>query len=134
MSGEKRLDKLLSGMSPELLEGEYVFCSFEDAAYGDLAELQPVAAIREVEGLTLVIAKDIAAAHDIDFDAVFKCITLKVHSSLDAVGLTAAFSKQLARYDISANVVAGFFHDHIFVQTQSADAAMRALSELSMRN
>ena len=131
MSGEKNLQKLLAGMSPELMAGEFVFCCFEKARYGAHSELQPIAAITESEGLTLVISKAKADEHSIDYDSVFSCITLKIHSSLEAVGLTAAFSGKLGDHGISANVIAGFHHDHIFVPQDQARKAMTALAELS---
>ncbi|WP_238326176.1 ACT domain-containing protein [Marinomonas sp. S3726] len=52
---------------------------------------------------------------------------MTVHSSLDAVGLTAAVATKLAEHDISANVIAAYYHDHIFVQKEKADAALQAL-------
>lgn len=131
MTGEKNLDKLLSAMSPALIAGEFVFCSFEKARYGDHSELEPIAAFTESEGLTLVIPKSKADQHGIKYESVFRCITLTVHSSLDAVGLTAAFSSKLAEHGISANVMAGYFHDHIFVQNELAENAMAAISELT---
>ena len=118
-------------MSPELMVGEFVFCCFEKACYGAHAELEPIAAVGEIEGLTLVISRERADEHNISYESVFSCITLKVHSSLDAVGLTAAFSAKLTEYEISANVIAGYYHDHIFVQTNQAENAMTALSELT---
>lgn len=60
-----------------------------------------------------------------------KRITMKIHSSLTAVGFTAAFSKVLTEAGISCNVVAGFFHDHIFVPSERASAAMTTLTSLS---
>lgn len=131
MSGETDLDKLLGAMSPVLMPGEFVFCSFAGAVYGDHAELAPVAAIREDEGLTLVIPRPIADAHRLAYESVFRRITLTVHSSLEAVGLTAAFSRALADHGISANVIAGYYHDHIFVPDTHADQAMSALDALS---
>lgn len=131
MAGETNLEKLLESMSPVLIEGEYVFCSFEKAQYGDHAEMLPIAAISEQEGLTLVIPKSIAEQRGVKYDAVFRGISLEVHSSLEAVGLTAAFAKKLSEYGISANVIAGFYHDHIFVQSVSASQAMAALREMS---
>ncbi len=131
MTGENNLAKLLHAMSPELIAGEFVFCSFEKAGYGDHAELEPIAAFTENEGLTLVITKSNADKHDIRYASVFRCITLNVHSSLDAVGLTAAFSGKLAEHGISANVIAGYFHDHIFVQHEHAEQAIAAISELT---
>jgi hypothetical protein len=61
----------------------------------------------------------------------FKGISLTVHSSLDAVGLTAAFSSKLAEHGISANVFAGYYHDHIFVQSELAQSAIEALNEIA---
>lgn len=131
MSGEKDLQRLLRGMSPRLLAGEFVFCSFKNARYGDHAGLQPVASFAENEGLTLVIPRAKADEQAISYESVFSCITLEVHSDLEAVGLTAAFATQLSQRGISANVIAGYFHDHIFVQQALAQQALAAISELS---
>ena len=131
MTGEKDLEKLLAHMSPELSEVEYVFCTFRDARYGDLLDLEPIAAITESEGLTLVIPKGIADEKSCSYESPFKRITLKIHSSLDAVGLTAAFSHKLSEHGISANVLAGYYHDHIFVQSEVAERAMEALREFA---
>jgi hypothetical protein len=57
-------------------------------------------------------------------------ITLMVHSDLEAVGLTAAFAHALGQAGISCNVVAGAYHDHIFVPFEQALPAMDALIEL----
>jgi len=122
-SGEKDLRKLLKNMSPVLRDGEYVFLTFANARYGEQ--------FVESEGLTLVVPRTSAQNHKLDFDGVFKCITLQVHSSLDAVGLTAVFATTLTEHGISANVIAGFYHDHIFVATQDADQAMSALRKLA---
>ena len=131
MSGETDLEELLARMSPRLLDGEFVFLSFADAGYGDRAELEPVAAVREDEGLTLIVPRHLADAHGLVYESVFRAITLEVHSSLDAVGLTAAFSARLAERGISANVVAGFYHDHVYVQRDAAVSALEALEALS---
>jgi hypothetical protein len=131
MTGEIELDKLLQAISPTLIAGEFVFCSFVKARYGDHAELDPIATVSENEGLTLVVPKSKADKHQIKYESVFKGITLKVHSSLDAVGLTAAFSAKLTEHGISANVIAGYFHDHIFVQSELADKAIAAINELT---
>jgi len=131
MNAEKNLDKLLRDMSPELLPGEFIFCSFENSRYGDHANLQPVACFIEDEGLTLVVPREMADEHALRYESVFSCITLKVHSDLEAVGLTAAFATKLAQQGISANVIAGYFHDHIFVQRELAQKALAALEELT---
>jgi|SaaInl5LU_22_DNA_1037371.scaffolds.fasta_scaffold39677_2 hypothetical protein len=131
MAGETNLTSLLKSMAPSLLAGEYVFVSFANAQYGDHANLQPIAMVHEVEGVTLVVPRDVADEHGLAYHAVFCCITLTVHSSLEAVGLTAAVSAQLASRDISANVVAGYYHDHIFVPAAQAAQAMALLSSMA---
>ncbi|MUI56061.1 ACT domain-containing protein [Aliivibrio fischeri] len=129
MSGVFELDELLKTMKPELLTQEYVFCSVE----GELKEyirLNPIGTFVEQEGLTLVLEKDVAFKANIPSDGVFRQITLTVHSSLDAVGLTAAVSTKLASKGINANVVAAFYHDHIFVPSSKAELALSALKEI----
>ena len=113
------------------MTGEFVFCSFPNARYGNHSDLEPIAAVTENEGLTLVIPKSKADEHKLSYDSVFRGITLEIHSSLNAVGLTAAFSSKLGEHGISANVIAGYFHDHIFVQREHAEKAIAALNEFA---
>lgn len=134
MSGITDINRLLGSIQPVLLADEYIFCTFAKAKYGDYAQLDPIAAYAESEGLTLIINKDTALANDIPFETSYRAITLTVHSSLDAVGLTAAVSTKLAAEGISANVVAAYFHDHIFVPTDRADDAVNALEALQREN
>ncbi len=130
-TGESNLSELLKGMSPALVAGEFVFITIPNGRYGDRAELNPIASFNESEGLTLVVPKALADANSLAYDGVFAAITLQVHSSLEAVGLTAAFSGALAKNDISANVIAGFYHDHIFVPKESSDKAMTTILSLT---
>lgn len=131
MSGETDLGRMLASLSPVLADGEFVFCSFADARYGDHAGLEPIAVIDEPEGLTLVVPKPNADAQALSYATVFRMISLGVHSSLEAVGLTAAFASKLAERGISANVVAGYYHDHLFVPRERAEEAVDALDELA---
>lgn len=131
MQGETDLGKLLASASPQVNDGEFVFLSFLAAQYGDHAHLQPVASIREAEGLTLVVNREVADQYDMAYQSVFKSITLQIHSSLEAVGLTAAFANALADQEISANVIAGFYHDHIFVPRDQVEVAVQALTKMS---
>lgn len=130
MAGEEDLDTLLILLEPSLLPGDFVFCTAANLKYGDFAELQPLASYQEEEGLTLVLAKQSADVAGLAYDSVFNCITLMVHSSLDAVGLTAAVSGKLAANGISANVMAAYHHDHVFVPENKAKLALQLLAEL----
>jgi hypothetical protein len=130
MTGEKGLEKLLTLMAPCVFPDEYVFCVVPDGKYGDYFEYCPVASFMESEGLTLVLTRKNADKAELQYDSIFKRITLEAHSSLEAIGLTAAVSGKLAENGISANVIAGYFHDHIFVQAEKAEKALEFLKEL----
>ena len=129
--GETNLELLLKTMSPVLDNTAYVFCTFETASYGELSHLNPIFSFRESEGLSLIIPQSKADEHVVAYDNTYKKITLEVHSSLEAVGLTAAFAAKLTEHGLSANVVAGYFHDHIFIRSDVANQAITALQELS---
>ena len=133
MSGETHLPTLLAELEPALLPGELVFLSVPGAGYGDLPELRPVALMVEDEGLSLVVPRAAAEAAGRDASAPLRCITLRVHSSLEAVGLTAAVARALAEVGISANVIAAAHHDHVFVPAADAERALAALAALSRR-
>lgn len=130
MSGITDLDELLRSMNPKLIESEFVFCTVS-GILTDYVELNPVATFIESEGVTLVLKKSVAEKAGLSFDGTYNQITLTVHSSLEAVGLTAAVASKLASKGISANVIAAYYHDHVFVQTSKAEAAVSALKEFS---
>ena len=124
------LDVLIANLNPFLSKTDYIFCTFPDTKYGDLSELSPIATFVEEEGLTLVISKEMAIEHKIPFSSCFQKITLNVHSGLNSVGLTATVSKCLANNGISANIIAAYHHDYIFVPSQKAQEALRILQKL----
>jgi hypothetical protein len=128
MTGERDLDRMLADLKPALLPGEFVFCSLPGARYGDCAELAPLASVIEPEGLSLVLSREAADDAGLPYGSVHRCISLGVHSSLEAVGLTAAIAARLAERGISANVIAGAFHDHILVPVARAGDALAALA------
>ena len=130
MAGEEDLGKLLALLNPSLLAGDFVFCTVENAQYGDFADLQPIASYQEEEGLSLLLARGAAESAGLAYESVFSCISLMVHSSLDAVGLTAAVSGRLAAHGISANMIAAYYHDHIYVPQNKAQLALQVLAEL----
>lgn len=95
------------------------------------AGLEPFALIREAEGITLIAPAGPVGAHGLDAGAPWARISLTAHSDLAAVGLTAAMSRALADHGISANVVAGYYHDHVFVPWDRRGAALTALQSLA---
>lgn len=114
MAGERDLSRLLKALNPHLHAERY---SFSAAAGPTLRENQ-FALVREEEGLTLIQP---------DATGEWARISLGVHSSLEAVGLTAALSSRLADLGISANIVAALYHDHLFVPWDRKEEALAAL-------
>lgn len=129
MPGQRDLQALLASADPELRPGTFVFVVVHDEAL--LETLAPDAMIREAEGLTVVVRRERADALGLPYEYLAAWITLRVHSALDAVGLTAAVSAALARAGLSCNVIAGYYHDHLLVPADRAADALRALSDLS---
>ena len=129
MSGETDLSRLLRNIRPERNPGEYVFCLVESMEQA--ARLQPVCILREKEGFTVILSREQAEAVPLPLSVVCAWITLTVHSSLEAVGLTAAVSQALTEANISCNVVAAYYHDHLFVPLREADRAMETMLALA---
>ena len=129
MSGEKNLQKLLKHLKPVLNSGEYVFTTVSN--FETILRTDTLFEFKENEGITLILEKNKADTLQLSYQFICSWITLKIHSSLEAVGLTAAFSSVLTEHNISCNVVAGFYHDHIFVDTKDAQKAIAVLTDLS---
>lgn len=131
MPGETSLQTLLQHAKPLLNNGQYVFCTLKNIDTVKLLIDESVVLVRENEGTTLVLPKLVADEHKIPYEYIAAWITLEIHSDLAAVGLTAAFSNALAKENISCNVIAGYYHDHIFVDYRDASRALKILSSLS---
>ncbi len=126
------LAELLATMEPALNAGTWAWCALADGEVP--ADVDPVATMREAEGLTVVVAEAQAVARGWPVAFRSAWITLRVHSDLAAVGLTAAFARALGDAGIPCNVIAGVHHDHLFVPADRAGDAMRALRELQARS
>jgi uncharacterized protein len=113
-------------MEPFREPGEFVFVSLPD-----LSALASLATVVEREGVTHVFRKEDADAFGFTYSFVAAWITLRVHSALDAVGLTAAVSTALTAEGISCNVLAGYHHDHLLVPSNRASDAIAVLEQLS---
>ncbi|CAN5751071.1 ACT domain-containing protein [soil metagenome] len=129
MNGEKDLDKILKTMTPVHTPGDYVFCIPDNLEHIRIEDM--ILIFKEQEGNTIIIKKELADNLGLAYSFVAGWITLSVHSSLEAVGLTAAFSTALANEGISCNVVAAFYHDHIFVDKKDVMKAMEVLNKFS---
>ena len=126
MAGMTDLHEILGALRPYVRQGSYVYVT--SANPPDIAFH---ARIVEDEGTTLVLDQAIADEHRLPYDGVFGWITLEAHTSMQAVGITAAVSTALARVGLSCNVLAGFYHDHLLVPIAHVDEAMDVLGGLS---
>jgi hypothetical protein len=129
MTGESNPDVLLKQMKPKLNKGDYVFCTVTSLPEKNIKDI--LMFFKEEEAITIIVKKEMADTLKLDYSFIASWITLTVHSSLTAVGLTAKFSKALADKGISCNVVAAYYHDHIFVEKNKAEEAIDILNSLS---
>ena len=141
--GELNLAKLLESVQPILNPGEYLFIAVDDETLDRIPRAATLFEFKEYrcashphEGTTVVIERQQAARLGLKpmDDYVASWITLKVQSSLEAVGLTAVFAKELADVGVSANVVAAYHHDHIFVHKRDRETARTALLALAEKH
>jgi len=128
--GETDLKKMLANLKPILSVERYVYCF---RAYPFTPDFPVWASICEQEGMTLIMAQADADKQGFSYESLWGRITLSVHSSLNAVGLTSCVSKLLSDAGISANIVAGYYHDHVFVQAELAEVARELLQQLGRR-
>lgn len=127
--GVTDLRALLAALDPEIdpVPKRFLHVSHEKARERMLDALMM---FREAEGTTLIVDIDEGTPADTT-RMLWARITLRVQSSLTAVGLMAAVSAALAKRGIPCNPVSAFLHDHIFVPWERRDDALDALSHLT---
>ncbi len=132
MAGETDLASMLSGLSVTRRPGVFTVVTRPASEVASLTVGAGgiEALMDETEGVTVVATVDAAAERGWSGDFEAAWLTLDVHSALEAVGLTAAFSAALGEQGIPCNVLAGYFHDHLLVPVDRADAAIAALEAL----
>lgn len=129
MDGEHNLEVLLRELSPQLHAEPHVFVSLAEPPAALLAAARGV--FHEEEGATLILSRATAERAGLSPAEDWAWITLRVHSALGAVGMMAAVAAALATTGISCNPVAGYYHDHLFVQWAARERALEALRRLS---
>jgi len=126
--GEMDLAKMLASIKIERRAELVTVVSLpEPVALGDGVH----AVLTEVEGTTVIATLDEAERRGWPANFVAVWLTVQVHSSLEAVGLTAAMSRALTERQIPCNVLAGFYHDHLLVPVDRADEAVATLESLA---
>jgi len=124
--GETDLDKMLASLRVERRPGVFTYVAVAVPTPGLLAAAH--AMVTEGETTTLVLPQEAAKRAGFTVDLEMAWLSLTVQSSLEAVGLTAAFAATLGEVGIPCNVLAGFHHDHILVPADRADDAIDALT------
>lgn len=130
MAGETDLAALLRDLKPMLAEEEHGFVTIPIGS-GWPQGLVPVATFAEAEGASVIALTSILEGIGLDCDEGWAKITIGATSALSAVGLTAKIASALAETGISANIVAAYHHDHVFVPWARRDEAMAVLENLS---
>lgn len=128
--GELSLSKLLSTLTTTLHSTIYVFATFTESAKLPLfSETQML--FKESEGVTAIVGREYAEAHNIEHFFPCKMISLNVTSSLEAVGFMAVIATKLAAKGIGCNPVSGFYHDHIFVPLGKEDESVEVIAKVA---
>lgn len=125
MSGQTNLEEVLKSIKVSCDGIEYCFATVKDNNFS-LKEILGI--FQEDEGLTLIATKKYFEKNNISYDGPFAKLTIENHTSLDLVGLTATLSTKLAKVGISANVIAAYFHDYVFVQYNLRQKAISTIN------
>jgi hypothetical protein len=124
--GETDLDKMLATLRVERRPGVFTYVAVPVPTPGLLAAAHGM--VTEGELTTLVLPVQAAKRAGLPVELEMAWLSLTVQSSLEAVGLTAAFAAMLGEIDIPCNVLAGYLHDHILVPVDRAQEAIDALT------
>jgi len=131
MSGQTDLRALLQSISVSVRPERYTVLTIRNDEQSPSLGHGVAAVIEESEGITVVATLDRARTEGWPEDFVAAWLTIDVHSSLEAVGLTAAFSRALGRAGIACNIIAAFHHDHILVPHDKSEAAVEVIEALA---
>jgi hypothetical protein len=124
--GETDLDKMLASLQVERRPGVFTFVEVAVPTSELLAAAHGM--VNEAESTTLILPVQAAELAGLPVDIELAWLSLTVQSSLEAVGLTAAFAATLGAHGIPCNVLAGYHHDHILVPVDKAQRAIDALT------
>jgi uncharacterized protein len=127
------LSSACNALNAVQLPGVYVFSSLP--AGTDLSGLPVVSTIVEPEGLSVIAREDEAVARG--WKVLFRAawIQFGLATALEGVGLTAAVSTALGGVTpkpISCNIVAGAYHDHVFVPIERAAEALEVINRIDL--
>jgi uncharacterized protein len=126
MSGQTDLSEVLKTLKITCDNIQYGFTSVKEIH----SDVEVLGTFRENEGLTVLADVSYFKKNNIQYDGPYAKLTIEVHTSLDLVGLTAVLARKLAEGNISANVVAAYYHDYIFVQYGKYKQAINLLESL----
>ena len=131
MTVQTHLPNILANLDVDVRAGTYAVITRRapDPDCDAVAE----ARIAEVEGVTYVVPEAFARMRGDPPEFIAAWLSLRVHSALNAVGVTAAVSGVLAERGIACNVLAGFHHDHLLVPAARRDDAIAAIRSLRDR-
>jgi hypothetical protein len=131
MSGQTDLRAMLQSITVSVRPARYTVLTLPNDEQSPPMGHGVAAVIEEGEGLTVVATVERARTEGWPVDFVAAWLTIDVHSSLEAVGLTAAFSRALGRAGIACNVIAAYYHDHILVPHDESDMAVEVIEALA---
>ena len=131
--GELQLTKLLSTLHVSRKPETFVFLTFPLPSAPPPSLFQQMSFL-ESEGLTIISTLESTREHGLKGRFPSAMVTCDVHSALEGVGFVATLSHKLSKHHIPCNVVAGYYHDHLFVPEEKAEEAIKVLEELASQS
>jgi hypothetical protein len=128
MPGQTKLPQVLSSLRVSCDGVKYGFASVGVTAIAHSERI--LGTFQESEGLTLIAREEYFKDQGMAHEGPFAKLTIEVHTSLELVGLTSILATQLANHEIPANVIAAFYHDHIFVPYAVRAKALGVIEQL----
>lgn len=130
MAGIKDLTEIFKHLQIDINEVNAVYVTVPTDFDQDLLNFEPICMFKENEGTTLIIPESQASRIDFEKSKPMAWLTVKAHTDLESIGFTAALSAALWSVEIICNVIAGYYHDHLFVPVDDAQRAKDTLEEL----
>jgi uncharacterized protein len=117
-----------SMLAPTQLPGVFVYCSLGPGQ--NVSAVDIVSSIQEPKGLSVIVRESVALENG--WPILFRAAWIRFGATTDlsSLGLTAAVSTALAAAGISCNMVAGAYHDHVFVPLDRARDALALLQQI----
>lgn len=126
---QTELDTALRALRPKLRSGKFVFSTLSSNQISVLAQAE--ATVAEDEGMSAVLAKEVADTAGLGYDWVAAWITLRGVTPHQAPGVGAHVARTIGERGIPCHIMAGRNHDHVLVPWELRETVVAAVMEIA---